>query len=97
MVRIARATRPQCARSRLRGDQRVAKTKVIKKNLNPYWNETWVIPIVKRDPSVFLKFECWDEDPFTDDPLGYFVVYLNDLQVRQAPTASLASLDEPQC
>ncbi|CAA6665284.1 unnamed protein product [Spirodela intermedia] len=46
-----------------------SQTKVIKKNLNPEWNED--LTLIVLDPSINIKLEVFDKDTFTpDDPMG---------------------------
>ncbi len=53
------------------GDQ-VFRTKVMKNNLNPVWNETFVIPLAEVEKEV-VKFEVFDWDRIgSDDLLGRF-------------------------
>ncbi|CAA7402100.1 unnamed protein product [Spirodela intermedia] len=45
------------------------KTKVMKKNVNPEWNED--LTLFVQDPSINIKLEVFDKDTFTpDDPMG---------------------------
>ncbi|KAG6538818.1 GTPase activating protein 1-like [Zingiber officinale] len=45
------------------------KTRVIKHNTNPVWNEDLTLSI--KDPSVPVRLEVYDKDTFTvDDPMG---------------------------
>ncbi|KAK8914610.1 putative ADP-ribosylation factor GTPase-activating protein AGD11 [Platanthera zijinensis] len=50
------------------GNQKL-KTRVIKKNLNPEWDEELTFSVA--DPSVPVKLEVYDKDTFSlDDPMG---------------------------
>ncbi|EFC42073.1 predicted protein [Naegleria gruberi] len=51
-------------------DKKILKTKVIKKNLNPVWNEEFIIDL--ENPKLdTLQFTVKDWDRFSkDDPLG---------------------------
>jgi len=51
------------------------KTKIIKKTLDPFWNETFDMGPI--DETSMLKLTCWDHDVFSsDDFMGQFNVYL---------------------
>eukprot|EP00127_Corallochytrium_limacisporum_P005232 Clim_evm49s201 gene=Clim_evmTU49s201 len=57
------------------------KTKVINKNLNPVWNETFHLP-VEEFPLV-LKFKVYDRDRFdSDDFLGTATVSLSEKEIE---------------
>ncbi|XP_078431603.1 GTPase activating protein 1-like [Wolffia australiana] len=57
--------------------QRV-KTKVIKRNLNPEWNEDLTLYVI--DPSHPIKLEVFDKDTFSrDDPMGNGVIDIQPL------------------
>jgi len=51
------------------------KSKVIKKNLNPVWNETGIVQLITTTKPEFL-IEIWDEDLDADDFLGEAVLPL---------------------
>jgi hypothetical protein len=45
------------------------KTRVVKRNLNPEWNELLTLPI--SDPNITIKLFVYDRDTFTfDDKMG---------------------------
>ncbi|PKA46625.1 putative ADP-ribosylation factor GTPase-activating protein AGD13 [Apostasia shenzhenica] len=45
------------------------KTRVIKKNVNPEWNEE--LTLIVEDPALPVKLEVYDRDRFSfDDPMG---------------------------
>ncbi|KAG6589635.1 Protein C2-DOMAIN ABA-RELATED 4 [Cucurbita argyrosperma subsp. argyrosperma] len=46
------------------------KTRVIKKDINPHWNEDLTLSV--SDPSLPIKLTVYDHDTFTkDDKMGY--------------------------
>ncbi|XP_041929455.1 extended synaptotagmin-3 [Alosa sapidissima] len=47
------------------------KSKTIKENLNPHWDETYEF-VVHEAPGQELEMELFDEDPDKDDKLGRF-------------------------
>jgi Ca2+-dependent lipid-binding protein len=55
-------------------DKRVAKvkSKVIKKNLNPIWEEMLTLTHTSYN-DLIVKVEVWDKDKITDDFLGQIV------------------------
>ncbi|KAG0449377.1 hypothetical protein HPP92_027417 [Vanilla planifolia] len=53
----------------LRLGRQKLKTRVIKRNLNPEWNEELTLSV--EDPSLPVKLEVYDSDTFSfDDPMG---------------------------
>ncbi|GBG58797.1 hypothetical protein CBR_g197 [Chara braunii] len=63
--------------------KQTAKTSVIKRNLNPVWNETLMLSI--PDPEEKLKLSVFDRDRFTqDDPMGRASVDLSTLAAGAA-------------
>ncbi|NDW60243.1 hypothetical protein G0P98_27770, partial [Yangia sp. PrR004] len=44
------------------------KTRVVKKNTNPEWNEDLTLSI--EDPAVPVRLEVFDKDTFVDDSMG---------------------------
>ncbi|CAA6665370.1 unnamed protein product [Spirodela intermedia] len=65
------------------------KTKVIKKNVNPEWNED--LTLIVHDPSINIKLEVFDKDTFTpDDPMGN--VEINIQPLVEAGRADLGTL-----
>ena len=67
--------------------QKEHKTKMIKKSLNPEWNETFEFDGV--DPKSIIVFYVKDQDLFKDDPLGNALTNLEGLQVGQEMKRSL--------
>ncbi|CAA6675217.1 unnamed protein product [Spirodela intermedia] len=65
------------------------KTKVIKKNVNPEWNEDLTLCV--HDPSINIKLEVFDKDTFTpDDPMGNVEIDIQPLV--EAGRADLGTL-----
>ena len=54
------------------------KTKTIKDDLNPKWNEGWILKISESHKHKLL-FEVYDEDRVKDDFLGCFKIKLSDV------------------
>ncbi|CDP02696.1 unnamed protein product [Coffea canephora] len=51
------------------GKQQKLKTRVVKKNVNPEWNEDLTLSIA--DPSIPIKLQVFDKDTFSfDDKMG---------------------------
>jgi regulator of replication initiation timing len=62
------------------GQQKV-KTKIIKKNLNPSWMETFELSLVGVDPAGEMLVQCWDWDRFSSsDFLGEVRIPVKKLQ-----------------
>ncbi|XP_034042124.1 extended synaptotagmin-3 [Thalassophryne amazonica] len=55
----------------LRGSHKQVKSKTIKENLHPEWNEVYEF-VVHEAPGQELEVELFDEDPDKDDFLGSF-------------------------
>ncbi|CDP08488.1 unnamed protein product [Coffea canephora] len=70
------------------------KTRVVRKNVNPEWNEDLTLSIA--DPSIPIKLQVFDKDTFSlDDKMGddkrirhSFSIYLNLLHTRVQNFAS---------
>uniref|UniRef100_A0A9J8BKT1 Multiple C2 domains, transmembrane 2b n=1 Tax=Cyprinus carpio carpio TaxID=630221 RepID=A0A9J8BKT1_CYPCA len=69
------------------------KSKVVYKNLNPVWNETFSFPIRNLDKKLFIK--VYDRDLTTDDFMGslWFLMLLFCLLYRSSEMA--LPLDDP--
>uniref|UniRef100_A0A8C1S9L1 Multiple C2 domains, transmembrane 2b n=1 Tax=Cyprinus carpio TaxID=7962 RepID=A0A8C1S9L1_CYPCA len=67
------------------------KSKVVYKNLNPVWNETFSFPIRNLDKKLFIK--VYDRDLTTDDFMGSCGVELNKLELENSEMA--LPLDDP--
>ena len=60
------------------GNKQVYKSRVVLKNLNPKWDERFVISIEDVFAPIHLK--VYDCDRVTDDPMGSAVLNVSDLQ-----------------
>uniref|UniRef100_A0A671TH80 Multiple C2 and transmembrane domain-containing protein 2-like n=1 Tax=Sparus aurata TaxID=8175 RepID=A0A671TH80_SPAAU len=65
------------------------KSKVVYKDLNPTWNETFSLPVKDLNQKLFIK--VYDRDLTTDDFMGSTSVTLCDLEVNELSLA----LDDP--
>ncbi|XP_016409083.1 multiple C2 and transmembrane domain-containing protein 2-like, partial [Sinocyclocheilus rhinocerous] len=68
------------------------KSKVVYKNLNPVWNESFSFPIRSLDQKLFIK--VYDRDLTTDDFMGSCGVELNKLELEKNSEMALP-LDDP--
>ncbi|KAK9971391.1 hypothetical protein ABG768_024760 [Culter alburnus] len=68
------------------------KSKVVYKNLNPVWNESFSFPIRNLDQKLFIK--VYDRDLTTDDFMGSYGVVLNKLELEKTSEMVLP-LDDP--
>ncbi|XP_029937579.1 multiple C2 and transmembrane domain-containing protein 2-like isoform X2 [Myripristis murdjan] len=68
------------------------KSKVVYKNLNPTWNETFSLPVKDLDQRLYIK--VYDRDLTTDDFMGSASVLLSELEVDRTSELSLP-LDDP--
>uniref|UniRef100_UPI0037E9954D multiple C2 and transmembrane domain-containing protein 2-like isoform X1 n=1 Tax=Semicossyphus pulcher TaxID=241346 RepID=UPI0037E9954D len=68
------------------------KSKVVYKDLNPTWNETFSLPV--KDLSQKLYIKVYDRDLTTDDFMGSACVTLSDLEIDKVNELSLP-LDDP--
>ncbi|KAM7016031.1 multiple C2 and transmembrane domain-containing protein 2 [Tautogolabrus adspersus] len=68
------------------------KSKVVYKDLNPTWNETFSLPV--KDLSQKLYVKVYDRDLTTDDFMGSASVTLSDLEIDRVNELSLP-LDDP--
>ncbi|KAM3877092.1 multiple C2 and transmembrane domain-containing protein 2-like [Diretmus argenteus] len=68
------------------------KSKVVYKNLNPTWNETFSLPLKDLDKRLYIK--VYDRDLTTDDFMGSTSVLLSDLEIDKVSELSLP-LDDP--
>ncbi|XP_034426718.1 multiple C2 and transmembrane domain-containing protein 2 isoform X1 [Hippoglossus hippoglossus] len=68
------------------------KSKVVYKNLNPTWNETFSLPVKDLNQKLYVK--VYDRDLTTDDFMGSASVVLNDLEMDKVNELSL-SLNDP--
>uniref|UniRef100_A0A3B5MK80 C2 domain-containing protein n=1 Tax=Xiphophorus couchianus TaxID=32473 RepID=A0A3B5MK80_9TELE len=58
----------------------IFKSKVIHKNLNPVWNESFVVPVKDLNQKIYIK-QVYDSDLTTDDFMGSASVLLRDLEL----------------
>ncbi|KAF7652746.1 hypothetical protein LDENG_00092730 [Lucifuga dentata] len=68
------------------------KSKVVYKNLNPIWNETFSIPVKDLKQRLYIK--VYDRDLTSDDFMGSASVLLSDLLTDKVNELSL-SLSDP--
>ncbi|CAL8246198.1 unnamed protein product [Lota lota] len=68
------------------------KSRVIYKNLNPVWNESFVLPI--KDLEQVLHINVYDRDLTSDDFMGSANVLLSELEMNKSKELTLA-LDDP--
>ncbi|XP_078097638.1 multiple C2 and transmembrane domain-containing protein 2-like [Mustelus asterias] len=68
------------------------KSKIMYKNLNPRWGETFVVPIKNLNQKLYIK--VYDRDLATDDFMGSAYLSLNDLEVNSTVQKEL-QLDDP--
>lgn len=70
----------------------VYKSKVVLKNLNPVWNESFTFPIRSLEQTVFIK--VFDRDLTSDDFMGSCSVGLDKLELEKT-TEMVLPLDDP--
>nr|XP_033775805.1 LOW QUALITY PROTEIN: multiple C2 and transmembrane domain-containing protein 2 [Geotrypetes seraphini] len=68
------------------------KSRVMYKNLNPVWDETFVLPIQNLDEKLHVK--VYDRDLTTDDFMGSAYLELRDLELNR-PTEKIFKLEDP--
>ncbi|KAA0722887.1 Multiple C2 and transmembrane domain-containing protein 2 [Triplophysa tibetana] len=68
------------------------KSKVVYKNLNPVWNESFSFPVRKLDQKLFIK--VYDRDLTTDDFMGSCALVLSELELEKTSEMVLP-LDDP--
>ncbi|KAM6950645.1 multiple C2 and transmembrane domain-containing protein 2 isoform 2-T2 [Lycodopsis pacificus] len=68
------------------------KSKVVYKDLNPSWNETFSLPVKDLTQKLYIK--VYDRDLTTDDFMGSASVTLGDLEMDKLNEMSLR-LDDP--
>ncbi|KAM9366890.1 multiple C2 and transmembrane domain-containing protein 2 isoform 2-T2 [Symphorus nematophorus] len=68
------------------------KSKVVYKELNPTWNETFSLPVKDLNQKLYIK--VYDRDLTTDDFMGSASVTLSDLELDKVSELSLP-LDDP--
>ncbi|XP_015230654.1 PREDICTED: multiple C2 and transmembrane domain-containing protein 2-like isoform X1 [Cyprinodon variegatus] len=70
----------------------IYKSKVVHKNLNPTWNESFSVPLKDLNQKMYIK--VYDSDLTTDDFMGSASVLLSDLEIDKVNELSL-SLNDP--
>ncbi|XP_051896339.1 multiple C2 and transmembrane domain-containing protein 2-like isoform X2 [Pristis pectinata] len=68
------------------------KSKIVYKNLNPRWDETFVVPVKNLNQKLYVK--VYDRDLATDDFMGSAYLTLNDLEINSVVQKEL-QLDDP--
>ncbi|XP_069078858.1 multiple C2 and transmembrane domain-containing protein 2 isoform X2 [Pleurodeles waltl] len=68
------------------------KSKVVNKNLNPVWDESFVLPIQNLNHKLHVK--VYDRDFTTDDFMGSAVLVLRDLELNKT-TEKIFKLEDP--
>ncbi|XP_041796941.1 multiple C2 and transmembrane domain-containing protein 2 isoform X2 [Chelmon rostratus] len=68
------------------------KSKVVYKDLNPTWNETFSLPLKDLNQKLYIK--VYDRDLTTDDFMGSASVTLSDLEIDKVNELCLP-LDDP--
>uniref|UniRef100_A0A8C5LZ91 Multiple C2 and transmembrane domain-containing protein 2 n=1 Tax=Leptobrachium leishanense TaxID=445787 RepID=A0A8C5LZ91_9ANUR len=68
------------------------KSKVVYKNLNPVWDETFVLPIQSIDQKLHIK--VYDRDLTMDDFMGSAYIDIKDLELNKAKEKILR-LEDP--
>ncbi|XP_055517013.1 multiple C2 and transmembrane domain-containing protein 2-like [Leucoraja erinacea] len=68
------------------------KSKIVYKNLNPRWDETFVVPVKNLNQKLYVK--VYDRDLATDDFMGSAYLNLNHLEINSAVRKEL-QLDDP--
>ncbi|XP_059069675.1 protein C2-DOMAIN ABA-RELATED 10-like [Cryptomeria japonica] len=68
----------------------VASTRVVKKNLNPVWNQEFIFPVV--DDNHLLKLYVWDKDRWgCDDKMGKTEIDVRDLMEKDLNSGKVVS------
>uniref|UniRef100_A0A096LS38 Multiple C2 and transmembrane domain-containing protein 2-like n=1 Tax=Poecilia formosa TaxID=48698 RepID=A0A096LS38_POEFO len=70
----------------------IFKSKVIQKNLNPVWNESFAVPVKDLNQKIYVK--VYDSDLTSDDFMGSASVLLSDLELDKSNELSL-TLNDP--
>ncbi|XP_078283281.1 multiple C2 and transmembrane domain-containing protein 2-like isoform X2 [Rhinoraja longicauda] len=68
------------------------KSKIVYKNLNPRWDETFVVPVKNLNQKLYVK--VYDRDLATDDFMGSAYLNLDDLEINSSVQKEL-QLDDP--
>ena len=59
------------------GSKQVYKSRVVYKNLNPKWDERFVISV--EDVFAPIQVKVYDSDRVSDDPMGSAILKVSDL------------------
>ncbi|XP_013873452.1 multiple C2 and transmembrane domain-containing protein 2 [Austrofundulus limnaeus] len=70
----------------------IYKSKVIFKNLNPTWNESFSLPVKDLNQKLYVK--VYDRDLTSDDFMGSNAVHLSDLEIDKLHELALELKDE---
>ncbi|KAJ3439521.1 wd40 repeat [Anaeramoeba flamelloides] len=69
------------------GKEQQYKSRIIKQNLNPVWNEIYVFGLKNLNTKV--KLECWDWDRLSsDDEMGDKIINLSNEELKSGITAT---------
>ena len=63
------------------GNKQVYKSRIVPKNLNPKWDERFVISV--EDVFAPIQVKVFDYDRVTDDPMGSAVLNLATLKPNE--------------
>jgi len=58
----------------------VAKSKIVKANLNPKWDLSFTMDTAVAEETKF-KLTVWDKDTLSDDKIGYYVLNVNKMTI----------------
>lgn len=64
--------------AKIRIEGKYYKTKIIKNNLNPVWNETFSFQVADENSSQ-LSFELWNDNIVSDDLMGVYTLSVGNL------------------
>jgi len=60
----------------------VYKSRTVFKNLNPKWNERFVVPLENLSQPIRVKVKDYDWGLVSDDPMGDAIILPSRLQVN---------------
>jgi len=59
-------------------------SRIIFKNLNPIWDQKWLLTQAQTNDLYAMKFEVWDHDTFgANDFMGEVIVKRDDIEKKQ--------------